>query len=145
VEQNLKLGGWIFRKDEERLRKAVQETYDRFPALKDRKDLRAGSLSGGEQRMIELGRALMIKPKLLLVDEFSTGLSPKIFGELYKKLVDLSRDEQMSILAVDQNVAEIVNVADYIHVLKLGRNHMEGQAAQFRARPEDITSDWLKA
>jgi branched-chain amino acid transport system ATP-binding protein len=145
VDQNIRLGGWIIQKDQEKLKMAVEDVYERFPKLKERKDLRAGSLSGGEQRMIELGRALMTKLKLLLVDEFSTGLSPKVFRELYAKLVDMSRNEGLSILAVDQNVMEIANVADYMHILKMGRNDAEGPADQFRGRLQEVTGDWLKA
>lgn len=145
VEENLRMGAWIFRNDKEKVKDAIDDIYERFPRLKERRNLRAGSLSGGEQRMIELGEAMMTKPKLILLDEFSTGLSPKIFKELYQHLINMSRSEGMTILAVDQNVVEIANVADHLYVFKLGRNHAEGPIENFRGRLEEVTKDWLRA
>lgn len=145
VEENLRMGAWIFRNDRKKVKDAMDDIYGRFPKLKERRNLRAGSLSGGEQRMIELGRAMMTKPKLILLDEFSTGLSPKIFKELYQHLMDTSMSEEITILAVDQNVVEIANVADHLYVLKLGRNHAEGPIQNFRGRLEEVTRDWLRA
>mgnify|MGYP001026924054 CR=1 FL=1 len=144
VEENLRMGAWIFRDNKKKVKDAINDIYERFPRLKERRNLRTGSLSGGEQRMIELGRAMMTKPKLILLDEFSTGLSPKIFKELYHHLIDMSRREGVTILAVDQNVVEIANVADYLYVLKLGRNHGEGPIEDFRCRLDEVTKDWLR-
>lgn len=145
VHQNLKLGGWIFGREEAKRAKAEAEVYESFPRLKERKDTLAGSLSGGEQRMIELGRVLMTKPKLILVDEFSTGLSPKVFKMLYEKLAAMSREQGTTILAVDQNVVEVTAVADYMYVFKLGKIQMEGPAADFKGRLEQVTASWLHA
>jgi len=145
VHQNLKLGGWIFGSDDARRRRAEEEVYENFPQLKNRKDTLAGSLSGGEQRMIELGRVLMTKPRLILVDEFSTGLSPKVFKMLYEKLAQMSREQKTTILAVDQNVVEMASVADYLYVFRLGRVQTEGPAADFRGKLEQVTASWLQA
>jgi len=145
VHQNLKLGGWIFGKDETKKRKAEEEVYENFPRLRERKDTLAGSLSGGEQRMIELGRVLVTRPKVILVDEFSTGLSPKIFKTLYERLTQMSREQKTTILAVDQNVAEVAAVADYVYVFRLGRIQMEGPASDFRGKLEQVTASWLQA
>ncbi|MDA4128886.1 MAG: ABC transporter ATP-binding protein [Thaumarchaeota archaeon] len=143
VHQNLKLGGWLFGRDEQKKHKAEEEVYENFPQLRARKNTLAGSLSGGEQRMIELGRVLMTKPKLILVDEFSTGLSPKIFKMLYAKLTQMSSEQKTTILAVDQNVVEVANVADYMYVFRLGKIQMEGPASDFRGRLEQVTASWL--
>jgi branched-chain amino acid transport system ATP-binding protein len=145
VHQNLKLGAWIFGRDEDKKRKAEEEVYENFPRLKERKDTLAGSLSGGEQRMIELGRVLMTKPRLILVDEFSTGLSPKVFKTLYERLAHMSRELKMTILAVDQNVVEVTAVADYMYVFRLGRIQEEGPSTEFRGRLEQVTASWLHA
>lgn len=144
VDENLRMGAWIL-KGKDKVTNAMQEVYERFPKLKERKSLRAGSLSGGEQRMVELGRVLMTKPKMILVDEFSTGLSPKIYKELYANLVEMSQRDKVTLLAVDQNVREIVTIADYIYILKLGRNYDEGPKAKFEGRIEEVTKDWLRA
>ncbi|MDG6901868.1 MAG: ABC transporter ATP-binding protein [Nitrososphaerota archaeon] len=145
VHQNLKLGGWTFGKDEEKRRRAEEEVYENFPQLKGRRNTLAGSLSGGEQRMIELGRVLMTKPKLILVDEFSTGLSPKVFKMLYEKLAYMSREQKTTILAVDQNVVEVASVADYMYVFRLGKIQTEGPASDFRGKLDQVTASWLRA
>ena len=145
VEQNLKLGGWILHGEGSRLKDVIEEMYVLFPRLRERKDTRAGSLSGGEQRMVELARALITRPKALLIDEFSTGLSPKVYTELYDKLVTISREEKVTILAVDQNVVEIAAVADYMYVVRLGKIDAEGPAEELRNRLDTIVQGWLKA
>lgn len=145
VEENLRMGAWIFRKDKERVKNAMNFVYEQFPILKERIKLRAGSLSGGEQRMLELGRALMTKPKLIIIDEFSTGLAPKIFKIMYKHLYDINVNENVTILAVDQNVKEIADISHYLYVLKLGRKQTEGPSENFRDRLYEVTKDWLRA
>ncbi len=76
VSENLKMGAWILREDQSQVNRAIEEVYERFPVLREKTNTRAGALSGGEQRMLELGRALMTHPKMILIDEFSAGLSP---------------------------------------------------------------------
>ncbi len=145
VEQNLKLGEWIMPRERTKLKSAIEDMYNLFPKLRERRNTRAGSLSGGEQRMVELARALITRPKVLLIDEFSTGLSPKVYTELYDKLQTISKDEHITILAVDQNVVEIAEVADYIYVIKLGNVDTEGPIDDFRSRLDAVVQSWLKA
>ena len=145
VEENLKMGAWIFRKEKDKVKDAMNFVYERFPILKERKNLRAGSMSGGEQRMLELGRALMTKPKLIIIDEFSTGLAPKIFKTMYKHLLDINEKENVTILAVDQNVREITNISNYLYVIKLGRKQTEGLSEDFRGKLDEVTKEWLRA
>ena len=145
VEENLRLGAWIHRNDPKKQEKLIVQTYEWFPILKERKNDKARNLSGGMQRMLELGRALILNPKLLLIDEFSTGLAPKIAKELYLKIADLrSEHSDMIIVMVEQNVRQLMEVADYIYVLKLGKVVAEGPVDEFRTKLRDVVKDWLR-
>jgi len=145
VEENLKMGVWMFRGQEETVRNKIEEVYQRFPLLEMRRTIPAGALSGGEQRMLELGRTLMTNPHLIILDEFSAGMAPKVAIELYDLLVKLRDNEGISMLAVDQNVKQIVNMADYVYVLKLGKVREEGFAAEINKRLDEVIADWLRA
>jgi len=144
VEENLRMGAWTIRKNKESAQEAIEENYKRFPILRERRNVRAGSLSGGEQRMLELGRALITRPRLLLLDEFSAGLAPMIARQVYEEAERLKEEEGITIVAVDQNVRQAMKVADYVYVLELGRNKYEGAKEEFETRLRELIKDWLR-
>jgi branched-chain amino acid transport system ATP-binding protein len=131
VEENLELGAWTFRKDKARIRRKLEENYDRFPAILDRRKSKAGELSGGMQRMVEVGRTLMTDPKVILVDEPTAGLAKLLSEEVYEMLVQLRDEENMTIVLVDQEIRQALKIADYVYVLELGRNRFEGPVEEF--------------
>lgn len=120
VEENLEMGMWIYRKDRKRMREAINEVYDRFPILRERKNQIAQNFSGGEQKMIELGRALVTHPKFVILDEPTAGLAPKVAERIYEELGKF-KDEGTTTFFVDQNVKRAVMLSDYIYVLKQGQ------------------------
>jgi branched-chain amino acid transport system ATP-binding protein len=130
VEENLELGAWTFRRDRAQIRRKIEANYARFPALRDKRKQATGELSGGQQRMVEIGRTLMAEPKMLLVDEPTAGLSKLLAQEVYDMLTDL-RDEGLTILLVDQEIRHALKIADYVYVLELGRNKYEGPSGDF--------------
>ena len=130
VEENLELGGWSFRQDAARIRQKIEANYERFPILRERRRSPAGELSGGMQRMVEVGRVLMTDPKLILVDEPTAGLAIMLARQVYDLLIRL-KEEGITILLVDQNIRQAINIADYVYVLELGRNRHEGPREEF--------------
>ncbi len=131
VEENLKLGAWTFKSDKARIRRKIEENYERFPMLKDRRKSKANELSGGMQRMVEVGRTLMTDPKVVLVDEPTAGLAKLLSEEVYQMLIQLRDEEGMTIVLVDQNIRQALKIADYVYVLELGRNRFEGPVEEF--------------
>ncbi len=131
VEENLKLGGWTFRQDRARLKRKIEENYQRFPILKEKRKQSAGELSGGQQRMVEVARTLMTDPKLILVDEPTAGLAKLLSEEVYRMLVDLRDLEGLTIILVDQEIRKAIKIADYVYVLELGRNKFDGPVEEF--------------
>ena len=131
VEENLELGAWTFKNDKARIRRKIEENYERFPMLKDRRKSKAGELSGGMQRMVEVGRTLMTDPKAILVDEPTAGLAKLLSEEVYQMLIQLRDEEGMTIVLVDQNIRQALKIADYVYVLELGRNRFEGPVEEF--------------
>ena len=131
VEENLELGAWTFKNDKSRIRRKLAENYERFPDLKPRRKSNAGELSGGMQRMVEIGRTLMTDPKLILVDEPTAGLAKLLSEEVYQMLVDLRDRDGLTILLVDQEIRSALKIADYVYVLELGRNKFHGPAEDF--------------
>lgn len=130
VEENLELGAWTFRRDRKQIRRKIEANYQRFPVLRDKRRQATGELSGGQQRMVEIGRTLMAEPRMLLVDEPTAGLSKLLAREVYDMLTAL-RDEGLTILLVDQEIRQALKIADYVYVLELGRNKYEGPASDF--------------
>jgi branched-chain amino acid transport system ATP-binding protein len=130
VEENLEVGAWTFRRDYKRIKAKLEENYQRFPVLQDKRRQMTGELSGGQQRMVEIGRTLMSDPKVLLVDEPTAGLAKLLSQEVYRMLVDLC-DEGITILLVDQEIRQALKIADYVYVLELGRNKYQGPAKEF--------------
>ncbi len=131
VEENLEVGAWTFKRDRRRMRRKIEENYNRFPILRDKRKQLAGELSGGQQRMIEIGRTLMTDPKVILVDEPTAGLAKLLSEEVYQMLVDLRDKDGLTILLVDQEIRQALKIADYVYVLELGRNKYEGPASDF--------------
>lgn len=130
VEENLELGAWSFRDDKAQVQTRLEENYERFPILWERRRSPAGELSGGMQRMVELGRVMMTRPQLILVDEPTAGLAVMLANEIYQLLVNL-KNEGITVLLVDQNIRQAIKIADYVYVLELGRNRHEGPREEF--------------
>ena len=142
VEENLELGGWILRGKSEALEASFDEVYARFPRLKERRRSAAGLLSGGEQRMLEIARLTVTRPRILLLDEPSVGLMPKLVDEVYAEIAKLKR-EKFTIIIVDQNVKKAIEIADYAYALTLGRNSHQGPQREFIGRLPEIIKEWL--
>ena len=132
VQENLEVGAWTFRKDKKRLKRKLEENYERFPILREKRKQKTGELSGGQQRMVEIGRTLMTDPKIILVDEPTAGLAKLLSEEVYQMLVDLRDKEGLTILLVDQEIRQALKIADYVYVLELGRNKYEGKVSEFQ-------------
>lgn len=126
VEDNLRLGGYRFRR--QGADAALASVFQRYPRLAERRGQLAGTLSGGERQMLAIGRALMARPRLLLLDEPSLGLAPKIVREMFQAIVEL-RQAGVTILLVEQNARAALRVADYAYVMELGAVTVEGPAA----------------
>ena len=131
VRENLMMGAWTFQNDKNRMEGKIEENYERFPILREKQHDQAGSLSGGQQRMVEIGRTLMTDPDVILVDEPTAGLAKLLSEEVYRMLIDLRDKEGLTILLVDQEIREALKIADYVYVLELGRNKFEGPASEF--------------
>jgi branched-chain amino acid transport system ATP-binding protein len=130
VEENLQLGAYTSRSEgKEKLEARGEEVYALFPRLRERKRQRAGTLSGGEQQMVALGRALMLKPRLLLLDEPSHGLAPKVVEELHQALVDIHKSG-LTILLVEQNTRLALSVAEHAYVLQSGEMVLSGPSKE---------------
>ena len=135
VEQNLKVGGHL-REDGGGISAGLEMVYQYFPRLKERRGVAAGFASGGEQQMLVIGRALMARPKLLLLDEPSMGLAPLLIREIFEIVMQLNRHEGIPILLVEQNAKLALSVAQYAYVLENGRVVMDGDSAKLRENPD---------
>jgi len=130
VEDNLKLGGFMrYRRRDRNLDNSLMDIYSLFPRLLERRKQAAATLSGGERQMLAVGRALMAKPKLLMLDEPSLGLAPLVTREIFR-IVDQLRAQGVAILLVEQNARAALKVADYAYVLETGQIAMQGPAQQ---------------
>lgn len=131
VEDNLELGAYAVKEPIHSKKEDIDKVYKLFPRMKERRKQRAGTLSGGEQQMLAIGRALMSKPDLLLLDEPSMGLSPIFVQEIFKTIEELN-DEGMTILLVEQNAEMALSIADRAYVLETGKIIMEGPAEELK-------------
>lgn len=134
VEENLVVGAHLWGRNS--VRSGLEMVYHYFPRLKDIRHRTAGLCSGGEQQMMVIGRALMAKPKLMLLDEPSMGLAPLLIKEIFDIITRLNKEEGISILLVEQNVKLALSVAPYAYVLENGRLVMDGPAEKLRDNPD---------
>ena len=128
VVENLKLGAFILN-DKEQINKNLQYVYEHFPRLKERERQIAGTLSGGEQQMLAMGRALMSNPKIILMDEPSMGLSPLLVSEIFEIIKEVSKDGK-TVLLVEQNAKKALSIADRAYVLETGNITLSGDAKE---------------
>ncbi len=135
VEQNLRVGAHL-RKDGAGLKDGLDMVYSYFPRLKDKRDVISGYCSGGEQQMMVIGRALMARPRLMLLDEPSMGLAPLLIKEIFEIITQLNGQEHLPILLVEQNAKLALSVASYAYVLENGRVVMDGSADSLRDNPD---------
>jgi len=136
VRENLEIGG--FQLPRNVLRQRVDEVCRLFPALNTRFRVEAGRLSGGEQQMLAVARALMPRPKLLMLDEPSLGLSPNLIKELFAKIVEINRETGVAVLIVEQKVREVLGISHRVYSLKLGEVAFAGEAEDLRANPDEL-------
>jgi branched-chain amino acid transport system ATP-binding protein len=141
VEENLRVGAYIAGNGV-RLKRDLDMVYDYFPKLKDLRGRTSGYLSGGEQQMLVVGRALMAHPKLMLLDEPSLGLAPLLVQEIYRIVERINKDEKVSILLVEQNARAALTVADYGYVMENGRIVLDDAASSLREN-EDIKEFYM--
>lgn len=135
VEQNLKVGAHL-REDRGAVTTSLENVYRYFPRLRERRGVLAGFVSGGEQQMLVMGRALMARPKLLLLDEPSMGLAPLLIKEIFDIIMRLNEQEGIPILLVEQNAKLALSVARYAYVLETGRVVMDGDSEKLRENPD---------
>ena len=131
VEENLRLGAYV-RRDKAGLALDMEKAFTRFPILKQRRHQQAGTLSGGEQQMLAISRALMLRPKLLLLDEPSFGLAPLIVAEIFRIMRTINQEDKVSMLLVEQNANLALDLADHAYLLETGRVALSGPSAEIK-------------
>jgi branched-chain amino acid transport system ATP-binding protein len=136
VKENLVLGGYINRKKNNILQDTIEEVYNLFPILSERNSQVAGTLSGGEQQMLAIGRALMSKPKILLLDEPSLGLAPTIVEKIYEHIEQLKKNTNLTILLVEQHAMKALSIADRVYFLRLGEIVSSGKASDLKEKTD---------
>src|ERR1700746_662739 len=134
VRYNLRLGSFLFRGEADR-EGPLDLVFNLFPRLSERLEQRAETLSGGEQQMLAIGRALMTRPRLLMLDEPSQGIMPKLVDEIFQAVKQI-RDAGMTVLIVEQRIAECLDIADRAYILQTGRLQMQGTSSEIRDNPD---------
>src|SRR5476649_383110 len=135
VLENLQLGAYL-QKDRHVVRRELEHVFSLFPRLQEREKQIAGTLSGGEQQMLAIGRALMSKPKLLLLDEPSLGLAPLLVKTIFEKIVEINREQGLTILLVEQNANLALEISHFGYVLETGKIILSGDSAALRQNPQ---------
>jgi branched-chain amino acid transport system ATP-binding protein len=135
VAENLKMGAYLQR-DKKWIAAQTDYVYGLFPRLKEREAQAAGTLSGGEQQMLAIGRALLGKPEFLMLDEPSLGIAPLLVKTIFERIVEINREQGLTILLVEQNANLALDVSSYAYVLETGRILLEGPSAQLKADPQ---------
>ena len=141
VEENLRLGAYT-RKDKAAVAAGMESVYAYFPRLAERRKQQAGTLSGGEQQMLAISRALMLRPRLLLLDEPSFGLAPLVVEEIFAIMRQINREQKVAVLLVEQNASLALALADHAYLLETGRMVMSGTADEI-SRDESIRRSYL--
>lgn len=144
VHENLVMGAWSRRHDKRWIVQRIDHLSGAFPLLSVRARDTAADLSGGQQRMVEIARALMTEPSVLLLDEPTVGLPPPMSAEIYATLSELNSTSGMTIVLVDQNARDALKIAHHAYVLAMGRNDCDGPAADIDAKLDDIVRRWLR-
>ncbi len=142
VEVNLRLGTWSFRSNRSLARERIERAYAQFPVLAERRRQAAGTLSGGQQRQLEIARALMTDPTVMLIDEPTASIEPRISAQIYALIAGLARDGK-AILLVDQNIKGALGIADYVYVMRTGTLFDQGPRDDFTDDVETLVSRWL--
>lgn len=142
VQDNLLLGAWTFRGDKVRLRKGLEKVYEIFPVIYSKKDHKAEFLSGGEAKILSIAKEMISSPSLLLVDEPSAGLAPKIVSYVYGFLRS-SHEGGITILLVDQNINQAIENSEYLYMLDMGSVALEGSSQMFKENLKEIIRDSL--
>jgi ABC-type branched-subunit amino acid transport system ATPase component len=142
VQENLQLGAWVFRRDTPRVRQMLERAYAAFPRLAEKRRLLATGLSGGEAKILSIAKEMVTDPRLLLIDEPSAGLSPKIAEQVYAQLL-AARAQGVTILLVDQNIAKAVEISDYLYMLEMGQVRRAGPRQAFADQLRELIRDAL--
>ena len=142
VEVNLRLGAWRFRGKRALVHERIERAYEQFPILQERRRQAAGTLSGGQQRQLEIARALLTDPTVMLIDEPTASIEPRVAAQIYRLIQDLARTGK-AILLVDQNITGALGIADYVYVMRTGTLFTEGPRATFTDDVETLVSRWL--
>jgi branched-chain amino acid transport system ATP-binding protein len=142
VEENLRLGAHANEKGKH-FENDIKEVYDLFPVLSDRKTQRGGTLSGGEQQMLAIGRALMSKPKVLLLDEPSLGIAPKLVNQIFVSIKNINKEKNVTIFLVEQNAKKALELADRAYVLVNGKVTIKGSGQEL-LKNKDIQAAYLE-
>lgn len=135
VHENLKMGAYLQR-DRKWIAEQTEYVFSLFPRLKERESQSAGTLSGGEQQMLAIGRALLGRPKFLMLDEPSLGIAPLLVKTIFERIVEINREQGLTILLVEQNANLALDISSYAYVLETGKILIEGPSAQVKSDPQ---------
>jgi len=135
VDENLSMGAYL-RSDKAAIARSRDYAFGIFPRLKERRRQTAGTLSGGEQQMLAIGRALMGEPKFLMLDEPSLGIAPRLITTIFEKIIEINRDQGIAILLVEQNANLALEISSQAYVLETGHVTMSGASAELRKNPQ---------
>ncbi len=144
VEVNLRLGAWRYKGHRGRVDELVQRACDQFPALAELRRQAAGTLSGGQQRQLEIARSLMHDPVIFLIDEPTAGIEPRVAAQIYERIAAIAAQGK-AILLVDQNIKRALEIADYVYVMRTGTILSEGSREAFGGDTEALVARWLYA